>query len=123
MVENGVLSGRDTLPPDASMGITGAVLAVARAAEQQNDLRLISDWYAYLAIYFAQQERDLDALMTNHALAEFIGLLKRLDAGDKQRSAQPLIALKSSVIALVEDVPGYIDQIREVRQMQSDPNL
>jgi hypothetical protein len=122
MVEIGVLTGGDSLAPDETMGISGAVLAVARAAEQQNDLRLISDWYGYLALQLASFGGDLDALATDKVLAEFVALIKRLDAGDKERSAQPLMAMQGKIVALIEDVPAYIKQIKDVRRTQSDPN-
>jgi hypothetical protein len=123
MAETGALTGNDALPPDPRMKITGAVLAVARAAEQQHDLRLISDWYAYLALQLASFNGDLDALVMDRSLAEFVALLNRLDVQGKLRSPVPLMAMQSGTVPLIEDVPAYIEQIKEVRRTQNDPNL
>ena len=122
-VESGTLIGRDALPPDADMGITGAVLAVARAAEQQKNLRLIGDWYAYLALQLASLDDDPDRFQSDLALADFVALIQHLDVPEgQQRSPEPLMALRGGFTPLIRDVPAYLEQVKEVRRMQANPD-
>jgi hypothetical protein len=123
LVEAGVLTGRDAVPPDAQLGLTGAVLAVCRAAEEQGDISLIGAWYGYLALQLASFNDDLDPLLNDPSLSELMTLTQHLKAPNFTRTPEPLMALLKGFAPLIEDVPAYLEQIKEVRRMQSDPNV
>ncbi len=121
LVTADVLTGRDAAPPDARLGLTGAVLAVCRAAEAQGDIDLIGAWYGYLALQLASFNDDLDPLLDDPALADLVVLTQHLKAPNLTRTPEPLLALRAGFAPLIEDVPAYLEQVREVRRIQSDP--
>ena len=48
------------------------MLGVVRAAEHKRDISLISSWYGYLALQLASFADDLDPLLNDPSLAEFV---------------------------------------------------
>jgi len=122
-IEAGILTGKDTLPPDEQISLIDTAKEVMLEAEKQNAFTMIAAWYSLLSVHVGSFTSNLDSLVGNAALDEVLAVVRRTNSVEKALDIQPLIRYGFTFPPLMNDIPSYIAYLKQMRGAMNDPNL